>query len=179
MADIHTDNLTDETTRDERLQRPLPLDEVLVYAYPLEGDTVLAEESLTTAHDTLHVLQGSLDAAGAYGVPTTPVAPAASVETPNGLPNGLREGGSSPYALPPLTSHAGRMLRAVLDTAVMLAETVDAERGQILPEHFPGQSGETRGFVMAEATNCLRTRFRLEVEGPKGSPWEEEVGRSG
>ena len=47
-----------------------------------------------------------------------------------------------------------------------MAERVDAQRGNVLPDDFPLQPGETRGTDLAETLSELALGLKIEVEGP-------------
>jgi hypothetical protein len=61
---------------------------------------------------------------------------------------------------------ATRRLLAAVRAAMDAAEEVDAERGNVLPDDFPLQPGESRGTGWAETISNLTQRLRIEVEGP-------------
>jgi hypothetical protein len=95
------------------------------------------------------VYHGLLDAGAApvqgIGVPTSanPLCALANADTPN-----------------------ARELLWLLNEALTVAERVDAERGNVLPDDFPLQPGESRGTDLAGTLSELALRLRVEVEGP-------------
>jgi hypothetical protein len=68
--------------------------------------------------------------------------------------------------LRPTRWRQGAGWRRCVRAAVNAAEEVDAEHGNLLPENFPLQPGETRGTGYAETISNLAERLRVEVEGP-------------
>ena len=68
---------------------------------------------------------------------------------------------------------ATRRLLDLLRQATAAAEEVDAERGNVLPDDFPLQPGESRGTGWAETLSELALRLKIEVHGPRRSRGSE------
>lgn len=90
----------------------------------------------------------------------------------------LKEIGATPYApdagtdslarLSALRTPQSERLSDLLHAARDLAEQVDAERGDIVPETVTLPLGETRGTGWAEEIGRLSRRLDTEVFGPGG-----------
>lgn len=71
-----------------------------------------------------------------------------------------------------LDTPASRALLAALESAVKLAEVVDAERGFANPESARLHPSDTLGVDLAETINQIRARVSLEVYGATGKGLE-------
>ena len=67
-----------------------------------------------------------------------------------------------------LSTPSSQCLARKLHALLPLAEIVDAERGNVLPESVTLRTGETRGTDLAETIGALAQRLNREVFGPKG-----------
>lgn len=67
-----------------------------------------------------------------------------------------------------LSSPSRQALLEGLRQLLPLAEVVDAEDGNVLPDHLPLQPGETRGTNWAESLSNIAELLRQQVEGPRG-----------
>lgn len=70
-------------------------------------------------------------------------------------------------SMPYQQTAATRRLQDALAFAVTCAEEVDAERGNVMPDDFPLQPGESRGTGWAETLSEVALRLKIEVEGPR------------
>ncbi len=68
-------------------------------------------------------------------------------------------------ALGRLDTPETRGLLAALEAALPVAEAVDEQRGNVLPERIETAPGETRGIDLAESLGELVLRLRREVFG--------------
>jgi hypothetical protein len=90
----------------------------------------------------------------------------------------LKELGATPYApdagteslarLSALRTPESEQLALLLQAARDLAEQVDAQRGDTVPETVPVPPGELRGIGWAEEIGRLSARLNTEVFGPSG-----------
>jgi hypothetical protein len=90
----------------------------------------------------------------------------------------LKELGATPYApdagteslarLSALRTPESEQLALLLQAARDLAEQVDAQRGDTVPETVPVPPDETRGTGWAEEIGRLSRRLNTEVFGPSG-----------
>ena len=81
-------------------------------------------------------------------------------------------GGGQATPLHLLDTPATRRLLDTLRLAVMDAEAVDEERGNVLPDSIALQPGESRGTGWAETLSEIALRLKIEVEGPRGGGQE-------
>jgi hypothetical protein len=111
-----------------------------------------AERDLDTAVEQSRAAMGCLNAAGIY---TTR--------------QGRRTADAFDLsALANIDSPDARELLTVLQHALVIAERVDEQRGNSLPESFPRSPSEPRGCDLAEDIGAMVLRLQSEVGGAKG-----------
>lgn len=75
---------------------------------------------------------------------------------------------SQPLPLSQLDTPDTRLLLALLERALIVAERVDSARGRVLPDDTQLPSVMSRGTDLAARINELTLRLRMEVHGPPG-----------
>lgn len=118
---------------------------------PDEGRTALAKKEADRAQEAAGNALEMLQAEGAQLTPLT-----AAGDIP----------------LYKLNTEASRALLAALESAVKLAEVVDAERGFTNPEAARLHPSDTLGVDLAEHINQIRARVSMEVHGAAGKGLE-------